>query len=71
MAFNRCLSAVWCLGLKQLRIIWSSFYDDYPTLAPTIVAPAVEKVVVLFLHLLGWDLTTDLTNSFDFAESFA
>ena len=70
LAFNRASKSLWFLGLTFLEIVWTSFYDDYPTLAPLLVSRAVDKAVHLFLNMLGWIVTSDPSKTFDFAESF-
>ena len=58
-SFLRCARALWYFGLVKLKILWSSFYDDYVTLSrPSLVSSTQNSVQALF-KLLGWLFATD------------
>ena len=58
-SFLRCARALWYVGLVKLKILWSSFYDDYVTLSrPSLVSSTQNSVQALF-KLLGWLFATD------------
>lgn len=54
VAFNRVSRALWFLGSVFLEIIWGNFFDDYPTLAPAVLATSVSTAAILMLKLLGF-----------------
>ena len=54
LAFNRMSRLLYFLGTKELRMIWSSFFDDFSTLAPEVVATLSSTSAILLLKLLGW-----------------
>ena len=51
--------------------IWLCFYDDFPTLAPSVLADSSKRAVQLLLKLLGWQYSDNADKDVDFAESFA
>ena len=54
VAFNRVSRALWFLGAVFLEIIWGNFFDDYPTLAPTVLSSSVSTAAILMFKLLGF-----------------
>ncbi|CAE7317302.1 unnamed protein product [Symbiodinium microadriaticum] len=64
-SFLRAALAIWLLGVKELWLPWSDFFDDYVTFACSHSAGQVEHVVALYFKILGWRHA-----SRDFAELF-
>ena len=54
LSFNRVSRLLYYLGCKELFLIWSSFFDDYSTLAPKSVGVVTSTAAILMLKLLGW-----------------
>ena len=53
-SFLRCARAIWYIGLVKLKILWSSFFDDYVTLSRTSLASSTQNCVQALFKLLGW-----------------
>ena len=53
-SFLRVAHSLWWLGSVALHFIWSSFFDDYVTLARAGEARALDLAVSQFFKLLGW-----------------
>ena len=47
-SFLRVAHSMWWLGVKALKLLWSSFFDDFITLSKTSEAPVVSLVVEQF-----------------------
>ena len=71
LAFNRASVFLWSAGIKILGVLWTNFYDDFPSFCPSVVCKSVQSGIELFFQMMGWRLTTDADKSFDFATSFA
>ena len=53
-SFLRVAHSLWWLGATALHFIWSSFFDDFVTLARRSESQAVDIAVSQFFKLLGW-----------------
>lgn len=53
-SFLRCARAIWFLGLVKLKILWSSFFDDYVTLTRPCLSSSTQNSVQALFKLLGW-----------------
>ena len=71
LAFNRASNFLWSTGVQMMGFIWTSFYDDFPSLAPTIVAQSVKTAIGIYFQLLGWKVATDEEKTFEFSTAFA
>lgn len=71
LGFNRTATFLWSLGVQQLGVLWTNFYDDYPAFAPQCVAKTVQNGVELMFQILGWKLSREPDKAFDFAASFS
>jgi hypothetical protein len=71
LAFNRASHFLWSTGVRMMGFIWTSFYDDFPTVAPSIVVQSVKAAIELYFQLLGWKVATDADKTFEFSTSFA
>jgi hypothetical protein len=70
MIFNRIARFLWFVGCKEFNAIWHNFYDDYPTLSPTILSKSTKSALELFMSLLGWKIACDDKKQMTFAEMF-
>jgi hypothetical protein len=68
--FNRVSRLLWRLGCIELSLVWTCFYDDFPTLTVFELRKSTEAAVLLFFKLLGWDVVTDEQKAKPFAELF-
>ena len=69
-AFNRASRALWFLGTHLLRLVWTNFYDDYPSLEPASTAAMARSITERFLKMLGWKIAEG-GKSLSFAPSFS
>ena len=53
-SFLRCARAIWFVGLVKLKILWSSFFDDYVTLSRPELSSSTQSSVHGLFKLLGW-----------------
>ena len=53
-SFLRVAHSLWWLGAVALHFIWSSFFDDFVTLAREGEALALDPAIAQFFKLLGW-----------------
>jgi len=64
-AFCRTSYAMWKIGLKGLKILWSTYFDDYVVFCREEEQQHIESSVNLFFQLLGWVVSEDKSNAFD------
>lgn len=55
---------MWKIGLKGLKILWSTYFDDYVVFCREEEQQHVESVVSLFFQLLGWVVSEDKSSTF-------
>ena len=58
-SFLRLARAIWWIGVKGCRIMWSSFFDDFFVLSPEGLEDNTSGTVETFLHLLGWNFAEE------------
>eukprot|EP00435_Cladocopium_sp_Y103_P011386 s2311_g3.t1 len=64
-AFLRCSLALWFIGSTLLNFTWTSYFDDFLSLAESEAAVHTEMCVSLFFHFLGWSLSRDKLVPYD------
>ena len=69
--FNRIARFLWFVGCVDLKTIWHNFYDDFPTLTPTVLNGSTKSSLELFMKVLGWDIANDSKKSMSFNELFS
>ena len=62
---------LWHLGIVEGLVLWTNFYDDFPTTAPDAIAMASRHSAELMLRLLGWAYSSDPSKDLPFSASFA
>ena len=67
-SFLRVAHSIWYLGVSQLAIMWSCFFDDFVTFAPAVLAANTQKTVETFFHLIGWRFAEDGSKAEDFSD---
>lgn len=67
--FLRCARALWHLGVSGLRIVWSSFYDDYILMERSSLVRNTDECARMLFDLLGWVYDKDGDKSTVFADS--
>ena len=70
-SFLRIAYSLWWLGCSQLKIMWSSFYDDFKTFSLKESSENTEASVRLFFDLLGWRFAVDGDKASEFSLSFS
>ena len=53
-AFLRLARALWWLGVVGLKLLWTSFYDDFICFSRAVATPSSENSVVSLFRLTGW-----------------
>ena len=65
-SFLRVAHSIWFLGCKALHLCWTSFFDDFVTIARKGEAEVLEGVIQKFFDLLGWAVSSgDKDSPFD------
>ena len=67
-AFLRLSSAIWHIGVSQLDIAWTSFFDDFLVYSEAPLASHTEKTVELLFDLLGWKIAKAGGKAMPFSE---
>ena len=68
-AFTRCSKAIWKLGIEKFKILWSVYFDDFPTLAPEPLARPMRLMSEVLNQAIGWRISSG-DKALDFAEVF-
>ena len=58
-SFLRVARAIWWIGTKLFKLMWTSFYDDYILLSPPSLSHSAEASAQALLRLLGWVFAED------------
>ena len=58
-AFLRCALGIWHIGSRLLKLMWTSYFDDFLSITTKNLTRHTEICISTFFHLLGWDLSTD------------
>ena len=58
-SFLRLARAIWWIGTKLFKLMWTSFYDDYILLSPPSLSRSAEASAQALLRLLGWVFAED------------
>jgi hypothetical protein len=69
-AFNRCALMLWCIGVTQLALPWTNFYDDFTCITHEQLADNTAKTIELFFDLLGWSFARDGKKAQAFSDRF-
>ena len=62
--FIRCAFALWRLGVKRLRLVWSVFFDDYLSVCGKEFSRHTDLVITMFFKIFGWDVAMDKSLSY-------
>jgi hypothetical protein len=58
-AFLRCALGIWHIGSRLLKLMRTSYFDDFLSITTKNLTRHTEICISTFFHLLGWDLSTD------------
>ena len=56
-AFLRVAQAVWKLGTKLLHLLWTSYFDDFFSVAEKETSHHTDLVIAAVFSILGWKLS--------------
>lgn len=68
--FNRFSRAIWFIGASALSLVWTCYYDDFPTLAPTQLADNAGTTIKVLMELLGWQVDWGSRKDLPFSKTF-
>jgi len=69
-AFLRVAEAIKQIGLTQLALVWTSFFDDFIVICEEDQADVTDKCVMLLFQLLGWNVSTEPEKNHPFSKTF-
>ena len=69
-AFNRASRSLWFALAHHLKLCWTNYYDDYPTLDLAGVNKISKTAVETCLKLLGWDFADEGSKCLPFDRQF-
>jgi len=58
-AFLRVAHGIWKLGNKLLKLMWTSYFDDFFSITNAAIAKHTDLVIAAMFDLLGWKLSVD------------
>ena len=67
-SFNRVSRALWALGTRGLRLMWTCFYDDFPIFSAKDLEANADTSAMTFFTLLGWIFDKDGEKHTDFGS---
>ena len=53
-SFLRLARAIWWIGVRGCKILWTSFYDDYIAYSRPAIAKNTDDTIAMLFRLLGW-----------------
>ena len=67
--FNRWAKLLWFLGIKEMGLLWTCFFDDFPHIAPGATSSSAEAAASIILKITGWRVAEG-EKDMDWAECF-
>eukprot|EP00971_Amphidinium_carterae_P339611 6477510-Amphidinium_carterae.1 len=67
--FNRCALGLWWIGVTQLLLLATNYFDDYPAVESSPITDSSLQSFVMMLTLLGW-LVSDGDKDMGFRTRF-
>lgn len=58
-AFLRVAHGIWKLGARLLKLMWTSYFDDFFSVTSTATARHTDMIISSMFCLLGWKLSSD------------
>ena len=52
--FNRWSRFLWFLGIKEMGLLWTCFFDDFPIITPGSMELSTEAAANVVLKITGW-----------------
>jgi hypothetical protein len=68
--FNRMARLLWCIGAQCMTLLWTNFFDDYPTISAQCVCKAVQAAIGVLFKVLGWQWADGPDKDKSFAQMF-
>ena len=69
-AFLRISCAFWRVGIYLLRLVWSTFFDDYSCICPEVLQDNTRWTIEMLLDLLGVVFAREGRKAEPFSASF-
>jgi hypothetical protein len=69
-AFNRAARSIWWIGTTLLKLVWTSYVDDYPVMSLAKLADNTESTMKIFLSLIGWAVDWGSAKDVKFSNLF-
>ena len=69
-SFLRVAHSLWWVACMQLGVMWTNYFDDFPTFASTSTAQNTDVTVSAFFKLLGWLFAETGDKGLPFASDF-
>jgi hypothetical protein len=70
LVFNRTSRALWHIGCTQFSLIWTNFFDDFPTIEVEELSSSSLLCSEGFLKLLGWEYSVKESKRLPFSAQF-
>jgi hypothetical protein len=70
IAFNRCSKLIWAIACHELRVLWLSYFDDYPALERRDTSCVTDMALRSLFLILGWELSSDESKSKPYSKEF-
>lgn len=68
--FNRASRFLWRYMVVENFLLWTNFFDDFPTLAASSVSKSCDAAISIFLKCVGWSYSDNKEKDLPFAEAF-
>ena len=63
-AFCRSSFAIWFVGVRKFRLMWSSYFDDFVIFSKPALSKHNDFVLKTFFQALGWAVSLDKDSNF-------
>jgi hypothetical protein len=70
IGFNRYSRFLWAVAAHELKIVWLSYFDDYPTFARADLSVITDVALKTFFLIFGWDVATSKEKTKPFEPAF-
>ena len=59
MAFLRVAHGIWKVGSRLLRLMWTSYFDDFLSVTAIETSRHTDLIISSLFSILGWKLSAD------------
>ena len=64
-AFLRISHALWVIGTKLLKLLWSAYFDDFLSISESTSGKHTDLIITSLFSILGWKLSKDKLLPYD------